>query len=82
VEGKFNNIYAGTDFYKPKGALPTFTGNWVKQMLTVMRDYKNRQFFRVMGDTTAPVAEFDSAPNLKNLAMGDFLDRINTAKDL
>ena len=27
----FNNIYAGTEFYKPPTSLPTFTGNWMKR---------------------------------------------------
>jgi hypothetical protein len=80
--GKFNNVYAGTQFYKPVGALPTFTGNWIRQMITIMKDHSDRQFYRVTGQTTADVPEFASIPNLKNLAMHEFLVRINTRKDL
>ena len=27
-----NNLYAGTEFYKPITASPTFTGNWIRQL--------------------------------------------------
>lgn len=82
ADGKFNNVYAGTQFYKPVGALPTFTGNWVRQMITVMKDHCNQQFCRVIDHTTTDVAEFGLMSNFKNLAMSEFLVRINTGKDL
>lgn len=81
-QGKFNNVYAGTQYYKPAGAPPTFTGNWARQLQKVMTDYLDRRFVRVQGETTAQIPEFDIVKNLTHLPMTEFLRRINTKKDL
>ncbi|CAB4164073.1 hypothetical protein UFOVP1146_9 [uncultured Caudovirales phage] len=72
----FNNIYAGTEFYKPVTSLPTFTGNWIRQIRTVTKDFPNTRFFRVTGATTARMSELDSIPNLKHLSIDKFLEYI------
>jgi hypothetical protein len=77
-----NNLYAGTEFYKPVTAPPTFTGNWLKQLVQVVTDYKNTQFVRVTGPTTARIAELEALRNLEHLDLNMFLDRINNKKDL
>jgi hypothetical protein len=79
---QFNNIYAGTEFYKAPDALPTFTGNWIKQLIRIMGDYPLTQFTRVCGTTTARIPELESVQNLRHLDMAPFLDRINNKKDL
>ena len=79
---KFNNVYAGTEFYKPTDAPPTFTGNWIKQLIRVAKDYPNNEFVRVHGPTTAEILEFSSVPNIKTLDLDTFLNRINNKKDL
>lgn len=78
----FNNIYAGTQFYKDVNAAPTYTGNWIKQICRVMRDHAHTQFYRVCGETSARIAELDALPNLFTMNLLDFQDRINTQKDL
>jgi hypothetical protein len=81
--GRFNNVYAGTDFYKADGANPTFTGNWIRQLVTVALDHPKTQFIRVMGPTTAEIADFDPVDNLQSMSFADFADLINTLpKDL
>jgi hypothetical protein len=80
--GRFNNLFADTEHYKTSGAAPTFTGNWIRQMITVMRDHPDRQFLRVYGRTTAQITEFESVRNLERVDMVEFLRRINTPKDL
>jgi hypothetical protein len=77
-----NNLYAGTEFYKPVTAAPTFTGNWIKQLTKIMEDHTHCQFVRVAGPTTAPIAQFDSVRNLQHLDLATFVDRINNQKDL
>ena len=77
-----NNLYAGTEFYKPITASPTFTGNWLKQLVQVITDHKNTQFVRVTGPTTARLAELEALRNLEHLDTHMFLDRINNQKDL
>lgn len=78
----FNNIYAGTEFYKAVNSTPTYTGNWIKQMCRVMRDHAHTRFYRVRGETSAHIAELDAISNLSNMDLLAFLDRINTQKDL
>jgi hypothetical protein len=81
-ENCFNNIYAGTEFYKNTNASPTFTGNWIKQLCRITNDYPQTKFFRVMGETSAHISEFACTKNLESLDMPAFLDRINTATEL
>ena len=77
-----NNVYAGTEFYKPTTAAPTFTGNWIRQLVKIMHDFRQTQFVRVAGAATARLAELESVPNLTHLDLATFADRINNKKDL
>ena len=74
--GRFNNCYADTEFYKKSSANPTFTGNWVRQLQTIMKDYPKTSFFRIVGDTTAEVRELLGVPNLAHMQMADFQYRL------
>lgn len=82
ASNRFNNVYADTEFYKKSSSLPTFTGNWVRQIVTVCRDFPETSFYRVMGDTSAQVPEFKSVGNLTTVNITDFVYRINNTKDL
>lgn len=82
VNNHFNNVYANTEFYKKSSALPTFTGNWTRQLTQIMRDFPNTAFVRVMGSTTAPVDDFANSRNFRPMGMEDFQNRINNTKDL
>jgi hypothetical protein len=75
--GRFNNIYADTEFYKKSSANPTFTGNWVNQLKTITRDFPKTSFFRITGDTTAEIRELLAIPNLTHLQMVDFQKRLS-----
>lgn len=79
---RFNNVYAGTDFYKSPDAVPTFTGNWIKQLVQISQDFVRTQFIRVVGESTAEIAELQKLPNLMHISVGDFLHRINTTDQL
>lgn len=80
--GRFNNVYASTEFYKNADALPTYTGNWANQLVTIMQQNTERQFIRVCGDTTADIEKFKTVKNFQSLPFADFVSRINTPKDL
>jgi hypothetical protein len=82
TNNRFNNVYADTEFYRKSSSLPTYTGNWVRQIVTICRDFPKISFHRVMGDTTAAIPEFSNVDNLRHMPMADFLDRINNTKDL
>lgn len=78
--GRFNNIYAGTQFYKPENSTPTFTGNWIKQIQRIAGDYRDQTFIRIMGSTTARIDEISGIKNIKHLSMAEFLASINNTK--
>jgi hypothetical protein len=82
VLGKFNNIYADTEFYKRSADVPTYTGNWIRQIATVCQDFSKTQFIRVKGETTADVADFNGIKNIGHMPVADFLNRLNNRKDL
>jgi len=80
--GQFNNVYADTEFYKPHHATPTFTGNWARQLVSVMHDYADIEFVRVQGDTTATIAEFETVSNLRHMPIADFEHMINNMRGI
>jgi hypothetical protein len=70
---QFNNVYAGTEFYKMPTAAPTFTGNWIKQLIHIAQDFPLVQFVRVHGPSTANIAQFATVPNFKSIDLSEFL---------
>jgi hypothetical protein len=79
---QFNNMYAGTEFYKAADSRPTFTGNWVKQLTTIAKDFPAVDFVRVCGATTAPLPELEKIANVRHEDLATFVMRINNQKDL
>ena len=77
-----NNLYAGTEFYKPPTAAPTFTGNWIKQLVKIATDHRSVRFVRVQGSTTAHIEQFNAVSNMLHLDINTFVERINNKKDL
>ena len=82
VHNQFNNIYEGTEFYKPSGSAPTYTGNWVKQLTKITKNFSKTQFIRVCGNTTARLPALDNITNLAHEDLATFVMRINNQKDL
>jgi hypothetical protein len=80
--GRFNNVYADTQFYKHSQDPPTFAGNWVRQICTIIKDYPDKQFVRVMGSESAHIPEFTSSSNFRSLDISDFRTLLNTPKGL
>jgi hypothetical protein len=70
---RFNNIYAGTEFYKGPDAAPTYTGNWIRQLISIAQDFPKTRFIRVCGPTTAPIKEFKNIENFEHLDIQTFL---------
>ena len=71
--GTFNNVYADTEFYKKSSSVPTYTGNWARQMAQIMQQHRKKNFIRVSGPTTAPVQEFAKVSNLAHIPVDEFL---------
>jgi hypothetical protein len=74
--GRFNNCYADTEFYKKSSANPTFTGNWVRQLKQIARDFPKTSFFRVAGNTTAEIRDLQAVPNLAHVDIVTFQQRL------
>lgn len=82
INKAFNNIYADTEFYKSSDSPPTFTGNWVKQIVKIIKDHPQTRFFRICGETTSRIPELEALENLIHCDLTTFIDRINNKKDL
>jgi hypothetical protein len=80
--GKFNNVYADTEFYKKSSAHPTYSGNWVRQITTVAKNFPKTSFYRIVGPATANIPDLNGIKNLAHMPMEVFLNRINNTKDL
>jgi hypothetical protein len=76
---QINNIYAGTEFYKPQTSMPTFTGNWIKQLTQITKDFPDCEFVRVHGPTTAAITQFESIKNFKKMDLSTFFSSFNIA---
>jgi hypothetical protein len=75
---QFNNVYAGTEFYKASDAAPTFTGNWIRQIASMAGDFPEVQFIRVCGPTSAEIKEFKNIGNFDTIDIKLFLHRLDT----
>lgn len=81
-QNRFNNLFAGTDHYKKQNSTPTFTGNWIKQLVKISQDFPKVEFIRIHGPTTAEISILSQAPNISRLEITEFAERINSKKDL
>lgn len=80
-QGQFNNMYAGTTHYKTIESAPTFTGNWAKQICSICAKFADKRYTRVVGETTAPIKEFELLNNMSHLDLDTFLQQLNSKKD-
>lgn len=78
----FNNLYAGTEFYKATGSHPTYTGNWVKQIQQICREFSTTKFIRVCGPTTARLPELDGIKNMEHRPLQRFIEQLNKQEDI
>ena len=78
TSGKFNNVYADSQFYKKSSEPPTFSGNWVKQVKKICDDYPDVQFIRVEGLESAFVPDLANVKNFKHLPITDFQTLLNS----
>jgi len=75
---KFNNVYAGTEFYKPFDSIPTYPGNWENQLYEILEKNQNSNIIRVVGNTSLVETKMDKLKNYSIIEMSKFLNMINT----
>jgi len=76
VDGKFNNVYAGQQWYKEANAEPTYYGNWVKQIAEIANNYPV-QIVRVTENSYVDPKEWQM---IRKVSITMFLDAINNNK--
>lgn len=69
---KFNNIYADTANYKKSTDGATFFGNWLRQTVSVIRDHKHIQYYRVIQPYNYCSEELNKLDNFKNINVEEF----------
>lgn len=72
VNGKINNLYAGTNNYRPKSSRATYHGNWLKQTLRVVSDYYWVNFVRVVDENCLVPEQLEKSSNLKHIEVEEF----------
>lgn len=77
TNGKFNNIYADTAHYRKSSDTPTFYGNWVSQIKTVVETYDDRKFARVIVAGNAIPEQWNNLKNLCHITQEEFFSAIN-----
>lgn len=78
TDNKFNNIYAGTEFYKPVDSIPTYSGNWISQIHSIASSNQKIGFIRVLGETSLRNSSLDLLKNYRTMELGKFMNMINT----
>ena len=78
VTDQFNNVYAGTEFYKAVSARPTYAGNWIKQTIRIAQDFPRTQIVRIMAAESAPTVEFDRISNISHLPLNQFFQQFGS----
>jgi hypothetical protein len=71
----FNNVYAGTEFYKKTGDRPVYSGNWIRQLVAIAKDFSHVNFCRVHGESTADITELNNLINFSKCTVEDFCNR-------
>lgn len=75
VDSRFNNVYAGTPHYKAANSDPTYYGNWVKQIQSIAKEFRDTIFYRVGDDLLMPL-EWQSQSNIKSMLSAEFSSKL------
>lgn len=81
LEGKINNVYAGTDCYKSSDAKETHFGNWINQFHNIFTvQFPQTRFIRVIADNDrfTPGA-WSTLPNYSEMKIAEFKRSINNS---
>lgn len=73
VNGRINNIYAGTEYYEPSDAPTTFYGNWVSQLQKIFEFYPAVGFTRVIGPNCVSLSELREFKNYRTIMLDEFI---------
>lgn len=77
VGDTFNNCFADHEFYKKSIEPPTYGGNWMNQITTIISHNAGVYFTIVVGLETRSVSELTKFKNVKIMDIADFVIHIN-----
>jgi hypothetical protein len=69
---RINNIYADTPNYKKKHDRATFHGNWLKQTIITTKNFSQKRYIRVLGESGFIPKEFSNISNLSHISIEEF----------
>ena len=72
IDGKVNNVYAGTQNYKSKEDRATYFGNWLKQTITTVKSNADKRYIRVIKENGFIPKEFVGLENLSHITVEEF----------
>lgn len=75
IDGKVNNIYAGTDNYKKLNEPATYYGNWMRQTETIIKSNLKTKYFRIVEQKYFDTG-WDKLSNLHVVTYEDFFSRV------
>lgn len=80
INGKINNIYAGTACYREINAAETHWGNWYNQINAIMRDqFPLTKFIRVVNSTSFTPKLWKEIKNYSEISISEFSNMINNS---
>ncbi len=78
--GKINNVYAGTENYRPRSEKETFWGNWLTQLEVIMREqFPRSKFIRCVDKEGFRPKEWSSLLNYSEINSEELKRNINTS---
>ena len=77
---EFNNCYAGTSNYRDIGSAPTYAGNWVKQIATLLKAFQNSKLIRVIGKSSASSPSLLQIDNYSEIGIEKFAKTVTLRK--
>lgn len=76
IDNKFNNVYSDTHNYKKSSDTATFYGNWMRQSETCFREFRDINFYRLVGPETKIIPEWKQINNLRQITYDDMYNMI------
>ena len=76
-DNNINNIYSGTNAYKPDTAAATYYMNWVDQIRRIMLEYTDSNFTRVGALNNFVPENWRECPNHREITFEQFEKEIN-----
>jgi hypothetical protein len=80
TEGKFNNVYANTANYKKSSDFATYYGNWLSQTETVIKEFGNIKYCRVIDESTFIPDRLSELKNLSHISYQEFEKSVDCIK--